>query len=456
MGLKLSDKFPNTRQLVKQLIIDDLRLTDFQSSLPNTALAGLATNLTSLILLRSLVGVGEAAYGGALGYAIGAVIGSAFSWRIAFIVCGGPGIIAAITTLTINDPVRGINDIADNSEKSLIDNEDNTTENPIINKSFSNPFDVPPTTTSNNNNLSNKSTYQQFKVVYDEMIQILSNKHFMLATAGLISNNFALGGLAEWLATYLLRYDNVSIDAAGLVVGAATIVGGLFGTVIGSKIADYAGKFIPGAYFLIPALFQIPGSICLMLTINISGYFGLVCVILFIGEICIWAYLAPISAISISSIPPSLRARSCGVQILLQHILGDIISPPIIGAISDYTGSLRNGLQVTWIGSLMSAVFWGCGYLFLSPIVKHKTTDSNYDIKEPSYVDLLCGEDTLILVNDVVVRRHNKSSISSNSSSNKESFDESNKNELDSESAETKSMQDAMTLPLLSHDEMNI
>jgi len=104
----------------------------------------------------------------------------------------------------------------------------------------------------------------------------------------------------------------------------------------------------------------------------------------------------------------------------------------------------------------MSAVFWGCGYFFLSPIVKHKTTD-NYNIKEPSYVDLLCGDDTLILVNDVVVRRHNnRSSVSSNSSNNKETNNESNQNELDSESAETKSMQDAMTLPLLSHDETNI
>ena len=86
-----------------------------------TFLAGFATDLTSLVLLRSLVGVGEAAYGtiappmlsdfypekdrnivygvyflaipigGALGYGIGSSVGSSSSWRVAFFVCGIPG-----------------------------------------------------------------------------------------------------------------------------------------------------------------------------------------------------------------------------------------------------------------------------------------------------------------------------------------------------------------------------
>ena len=75
----------------------------------------------ALIIFRSLVGVGEAAYGtispplisdfypikdrnvaygifylaipvgGALGYGIGASVGEAVSWRAAFFICGLPG-----------------------------------------------------------------------------------------------------------------------------------------------------------------------------------------------------------------------------------------------------------------------------------------------------------------------------------------------------------------------------
>jgi MFS family permease len=105
-----------------------------------TALAGLAQNLEQLVILRSLVGIGEAAYatiappmisdflphkdrniafgiyylavpvGGALGFGIGAVLGGAFNWRIAFMGVGLPGVVAALWMLTVNDPAPGIND----------------------------------------------------------------------------------------------------------------------------------------------------------------------------------------------------------------------------------------------------------------------------------------------------------------------------------------------------------
>ena len=56
--------------------------------------------------------------GGALGYGIGAILGSTFSWRVAFLGIGIPGIIIAFLVLTINDPVRGINDAEDTLENS--------------------------------------------------------------------------------------------------------------------------------------------------------------------------------------------------------------------------------------------------------------------------------------------------------------------------------------------------
>jgi MFS family permease len=105
-----------------------------------TALAGLAQNLAQLVILRSLVGVGEAAYstiappmlsdfyphkdrniafgiyylaipvGGALGFAIGSLLGGAFGWRVAFLGVGMPGILMSVLILLVNDPSCGIND----------------------------------------------------------------------------------------------------------------------------------------------------------------------------------------------------------------------------------------------------------------------------------------------------------------------------------------------------------
>ena len=98
----------------------------------------------------------------------------------------------------------------------------------------------------------------------------------------------------------------------GIVVGAITVIGGIGGTVLGSKIVNYTNKYIKNSNYFIPAIFTIPGSICVLIVLNLSNNFALIVVLLLIGEICIWIYIAPISAISITCIPPPLRSRSAG------------------------------------------------------------------------------------------------------------------------------------------------
>lgn len=84
----------------------------------------------------------------------------------------------------------------------------------------------------------------------------------------------------------------------------------------------------------------------------------------------------------------------------MQHILGDIISPPIIGAISDGTGSLQNGLQLTWVAIMVAGMFWFAGYYFLPPLNLAATGSEgsssrieSTEIQRPAvtYRDILCG-----------------------------------------------------------------
>jgi hypothetical protein len=63
-----------------------------------------------------------------------------------------------------------------------------------------------------------------------------------------------------------------------------------------------------------------------------------------------------------------LRSRAFGVLIFCQHILGDIISPPIIGGVSDSTGSLKLALQMTWIAIGVAGLWWFAAFYFLPPL----------------------------------------------------------------------------------------
>ena len=47
---------------------------------------------------------------------------------------------------------------------------------------------------------------------------------------------------------------------SGLLVGAATVIGGIGGTVLGAKVSEYFLKRVKSAFFLVPALFTIPAT----------------------------------------------------------------------------------------------------------------------------------------------------------------------------------------------------
>src|SRR5215471_4648456 len=102
-----------------------------------TVATGVMRNFTQLLMARSCVGVGEAAYatispallsdyfprdlrgrafsmfyvaipvGAAAGYLFGGIIEAALGWRAAFYVVGLPGVAAALLALTAPDPPRG-------------------------------------------------------------------------------------------------------------------------------------------------------------------------------------------------------------------------------------------------------------------------------------------------------------------------------------------------------------
>lgn len=421
---------------VKSQIKEELHLTDFETALPNTGmivvfmisavifgqaadkqyfdrrsvlafgvvfwsiatgLAGLSQNLWQLILFRSLVGVGEAAYGsiappmlfdffpvfdrnisfgvyylaipfgGALGFAIGGVLGSALGWRWAFVAVGIPGIIVALLILKLNNPVRGINDpqeIEEDQESSK-----------LMSSAVDNDEDAKKEGAGAETDSDGRRGTGTF---WEDAWEISSNPVFALSVLGLAANNFALGGLADWITVYLERYNNASLEEAGMIVGAGTVIGGIGGTYLGSIFTQYYDGKVKSAYFLVSALFTLPAAALLVFAVNVRNSKAAVYTLIFSFELFVWTCTAPINALSINCIRSPLRARAAGLCIFLQHILGDIISPPLIGYLSDQY-NLEFALQVTWMAVLFSGASWFAGYLFLPPLpnMTHDDDDSN-------------------------------------------------------------------------------
>jgi MFS family permease len=368
---------------VKDLFKKDLGFTDVQTSLPLTAFvivymltspvfgsladrwsrkaliaagvalwslatagAALATGFVSFMIARSLVGVGEAAYatispalisdyypperrnriltffyvaipvGAALGFTLGGLVGHAYGWRTAFLVCGLPGLLAAGLVLLIKEPKRGGLD-----------------PEPVR--------EIPS---------------------WPEALRVLRRTTpYLFAVAGYVAVTWAGGGMADWFPTFLSRYRGMNTAEAGSLTGTATVVGGLAGTLVGGLLADWLKRKTRSPYLALSCLSMIPAAGFAIFALTAHGKLAIGLGIL-LAQFFMWFYNGPINAIIVNSVTAGMRARAVSMSILSIHLLGDAISPTIIGEISDQSGNLMNGMILIPVMMLLGAAIWGTGW----------------------------------------------------------------------------------------------
>jgi len=75
----------------------------------------------------------------------------------------------------------------------------------------------------------------------------------------------------------------------------------------------------------------------------------------------------PVNAATLNAVPASVRATAMAGQLLMIHLLGDAISPSIIGVISDHS-NLRLGLGMTLITFVLAAIIFFIGARFAPPL----------------------------------------------------------------------------------------
>ena len=85
-------------------------------------------------------------------------------------------------------------------------------------------------------------------------------------------------------------------------------------------------------------------------------------------QLFLWAYNAPVNALIVNSVPPGMRARAVGLSILSIHLLGDAVSPLLIGVVSDVTGSLETAMVMVPVAAGVGALIWLWGWRTLPDV----------------------------------------------------------------------------------------
>lgn len=302
-----------------------------------TVLAGFAPGYRMLLAARATVGVGEASFGtvspglvadyfpkeergrvlsffyvaipvgSALGYLLGGVLGHRLGWHAAFLMVGLPGVLLAVPLWFLRTPQR--------------------------------PAGIEP----------------EQKKGREGYSSLARNRAFVTNTLAMAAMTFAIGGLAQWIPTFLFREHALDVEKANTLFGATTVVAGIFGTMVGGWLGDrWQAKsskgylLVSGWGFLVGAPFAAWAILAPELTTCVAA--------IFVAEFFLFLNTGPLNTVIINVTKPEVRAMAFAVNIFFIHALGDAISPSILGWFSDLSG-LRTSLLTTPVVMALAGVF---------------------------------------------------------------------------------------------------
>lgn len=320
-----------------------------------TALSGFAGSYLTLLAARASVGVGEAAYvtiapsllsdyfpvrqrgrvmaiffcaipvGSALGYVVGGLVDKHYGWRMAFFVAGVPGLLLAALCLLLRDPPRGVQD----------------------------PGGAPaanPAPRSSAPSTLRRETWLAYG-------HLMRNKPYVLTILGYAAYTFAVGGLAVWMPAFLERARGIPRSEATVSFGAIVVITGFIGTFVGGWLGDYCAKYSRQAYLWLSAISTVVAAPFVWVALTTSSHtVYLVCMVW--AQLCLFLSTGPINAAIVNLVSATERATAIALGVFAIHLLGDALSPPLIGALSDRF-SLAQAVKIVPIAVVIGGCIWG-------------------------------------------------------------------------------------------------
>jgi MFS transporter, Spinster family, sphingosine-1-phosphate transporter len=316
-----------------------------------TALSGFAGSYLSLFAARASVGVGEAAYvtiapsllsdyfpirqrgrimaiffcaipvGSALGYVVGGLVDKHYGWRAAFFVAGVPGLLLAAMCLLLRDPPRGTQDGGAQPKRAA---------------------STPPASLR-------KETWAAYG-------RLMHNKPYVLTVLGYAAYTFAVGGLAYWMPAFLERSRGMPRSEATVSFGAIVVITGFIGTFAGGWLGDYCAKYSRQAYLWLSAIATFAAAPFAWLALTSASHtVYLVCMVT--AQLCLFLSTGPINAAIVNLVIATERATAIALSVFAIHLLGDALSPFLIGELSD-AFSLAQAVKIVPIAIVIGGCVW--------------------------------------------------------------------------------------------------
>lgn len=309
-----------------------------------TALCGLASTYTRLLLARIGVGVGEAALqapgtsliadyfprerlgsamgvyamgsfiGSGLAYAVGGwviglatqseswtvpLIGSLRGWQVVFLVVGLPGLLVALLMLTIREPRR--------------------------------------------------QGQHRVRVPLNTLFAYIGAniRTYLCVTLGYALSLTVNLGIASWLATFLVQRHEWPASRAGIVMGTLTMTIGTAGVIIGGRLTD---AFVRRGWADAPLRIGIIA--CIGMLVSATAYpFAATATTAIIWLALVNFFAAfpwgAASAAAADIVPASMRAQGVALYAFVLTLVASALGPISVAAVTDYVFRDESALRVS-------------------------------------------------------------------------------------------------------------
>ncbi len=234
----------------------------------------------------------------ALSFFVSGTIAERRSWQAAFYVAGLPGLLLAIAALFIVDPERGGSD----------------SHAPATPKTDNLPF-----------------------LAAARGVLGMPTMRWIIASGAI--HNFNMYALGTFLASFLKRYHQVSVERAGQVSGLVYGFGAL-GIFAAGWLADRAFRRGVRGRLHVACIGLAAATPCLLLALAApAGQLGLCAVWLLPACMLLYVYYGTVYATIQDIIEPSVRGTAMAIYFCAMYLLGAVLGPVATGWVSDHFAS---------------------------------------------------------------------------------------------------------------------